>query len=404
MSIPTHVIVGAGQAGANAAFAMRQAGFAGRVVLVGEERALPYERPPLSKEALTADEPIEPTYVRSEADYAAAGIELMLGRRAVRVDPAGRLVHLDDGTVVGFERLLIATGGRARLLPIPGGEHVRTLRTLDDAAALRRPLREARRVVCIGAGVIGLEVAASARKLGSEVTVLEAGARAMERCVPAEISTAVEQLHRSHGVELRFGETLAEVRCKAAGYEAVTAEGTSITADLLIAGVGIVRDLTLAESAGAAVDGCIRVDAFGETSIPGIFAAGDVASVYHGFYGRHVRLENWRHAQNHAIAVGRAMAGDASAYSDQPYFWTDQFGMHLQVCGFAHEAVRTVLRDEGGDFLAWHLDADGRLVGASAANRPRDFRMASKLVQSHARLDVEAAANAAIPVQRLAKA
>jgi 3-phenylpropionate/trans-cinnamate dioxygenase ferredoxin reductase subunit len=328
----------------------------------------------------------------------------MLGRCAKRIDAAGRVVHLDDGASLGFERLLIATGGKARMLPISGGEHVVTLRTLDDAAALRQSLRAARRVVCIGAGVIGLEVAASARKLGAQVTVLEAGARAMERCVPAEISAAVEHLHRSQGVELRFGEALAEVSRTATGYEAVTVAGTSVLADLIIAGVGIVRDLELAENAGIEVDGGIKVDGFGETSVPGIFAAGDVASVFHASYGRHVRLENWRHAQNHAIAVGRAMAGDAAAYDDQPYFWTDQFGMHLQVCGFADEAVRTVMRDGDGDFLAWHLDADGRLIGASAANRPRDFRMASKLVHARARIDVEAAADPATPVQRLVKA
>ena len=399
----TYVIVGAGQAGANAAFAMRKAGFAGRVILIGEEPVPPYERPPLSKEALTAEEAIAPTFVRSEGDYEACGIELVLGRRATRVEAVSRTIHLDDGTVLAFDRLLLTTGGAARRLGCPGAEHVATLRTLADAARIRASLRGARRVLCIGAGVIGLEVAASVAKLGAEVTVLEAGQRVMERCVPPEVSEVIEQLHRQQGVHLCLEEGLVEVRQTGTGYEALTAAGSLFAADLIVAGIGIARDLALAESAGVAVDGGIVVNEFGETSVKGIYAAGDVASVFHPLYGRHVRLENWRHAQNHAIAVGRTMAAERTAYDEVPSFWTDQFDLHLQVCGFPDEAADMIVRGdlERRDFVILHLDDSGRLIAATAANRARDFRIASKLAQTRARIDRVQACDTFVPLQRL---
>jgi len=402
----THIIVGAGQAGANAAFAMRQAGFAGSIALIGAEPVLPYERPSLSKEMLTAETMPEPSFVRPQADFEAHGIDLRLGRRAVGIDVPARRLTLDDGRSLPFDKLLLATGGDPRRLAIPGGEFIAYLRTAEDAAELRRKLRAASRVVCIGAGVIGLECAASAARLGIGVTVLEAGSRAMERCAPVEISDVIEGLHRASGVDLRFGEAVVAVERSGEGFCVHTARGDLFPADLVVAGIGIVRDLALAESAGVAVDGGIRTDEFGETSVPGIYAAGDVASLLHPRYGRHIRLENWQHAQNHAIATGRSMAGERTAYADLPSFWTDQFDLHLQVSGFAQEAQATILRGDvaARDFVAFHVDAAGRLIAASAANRPREFRFASRLVQAGALVDPDRARDASIPIQRLVAA
>jgi NADPH-dependent 2,4-dienoyl-CoA reductase/sulfur reductase-like enzyme len=403
----TYVIIGAGQAGANAAIAMRQAGFAGRIILVGEEGVLPYERPPLSKEFLLAPQTPALTLVRSEEQYGELDIMLHLGAKAETIDTTAGSVRLQDGTLLPFDRLLLATGGRSRRLSIPGGEHVHYLRTLKEALALRGELGRGRRVVSIGAGVIGLEFAASAAASGSSVTVIEAASRAMERCVPEPLSEVIEALHLSQGVRFAFEEGVVAIERSEDGTLRVhTRAGHVHDADLVVAGVGLERDLALAENAGLHTDGGILVDEFGETSTAGIYAAGDVATFFHLRYNRRLRLENWRHAQNHGIAVGRAMAGLREPYVDLPYFWTDQHGMHLQVSGFAHEAADTLIRGDlaARDFVGFHLDSGGRLVGVSAANRPRDFRAASKLLEASTAIDTDKIGDSSVPINRLAAA
>jgi NADPH-dependent 2,4-dienoyl-CoA reductase/sulfur reductase-like enzyme len=395
-----HIIVGAGQAGGWAAIGMRQAGFAGRILLIGEEPWRPYERPPLSKTMLTAPEEPPPAYFHPAERYAEQGIELMLGIAVDGILPGERRVRLRDGGSLAYDKLLLATGGRARHLPLPGGEHALYLRTLDEARAIRARLREARTVICIGAGVIGLEIASSARAVGAAVTVLEAAPVPMGRCVSPEGASFVGQLHAEAGVALRCGETVQAIERIGDGYRVTCGDGSHAWADLVLAGVGMERNLTLARDAGLALDGGIVVDEHGATSEPGIHAAGDVAAFHHPLYGRRLRLESWRHAQNHGIAVGRAMAGDPAPYDDVPWFWTDQHGVNLQVAGLPAEAARTIVRTDGDKaFTAVHLAANGAVIGVTAANGPRDIRAGTAMIRARRRPDPEQLADPAIPLQ-----
>jgi 3-phenylpropionate/trans-cinnamate dioxygenase ferredoxin reductase component len=397
----TNIILGAGQAGAWAAVSMRQAGFAGRIVMVGEEAWRPYERPPLSKTMLTAAaEPAIP-YFHDAAKYDALDIELILGMPAVFLDVTGRHIRLGDERTLSYGRLLLATGGRARHLGVPGGERALVLRTLDHARVLRARLAGARRVVCIGAGVIGLEIAASARALGAAVTVLEAAAAPMGRCVSPEGAAFVAALHADAGVDLRFGVVVEAMEPLADGGERVICrDGEAVCADLVVAGIGMTRHLALAEQAGLEIDGGIVVDAFGQTSAAGVYAAGDIAAFPHPLFGRRLRLESWRHAQNHGIAVGRAMAGDPTPYDDVPWFWTDQHGVNLQVAGLPAEASRTVLRREGR-FTAIHLAADGAVIGVTAADNPRAIRAGTALIKARAHPDPAQLADPSVALQSL---
>lgn len=398
----THIIVGAGQAGAWAAVSMRQAGFTGRILVVGEETWLPYERPPLSKAMLTADPQPGVQHFHDPAKYEAQRIEFLLGMPVVFLDVASRRIELGDGRVLSYDRLLLATGGRARLLGVPGGERALLLRTVDQALALRQRLASARRVVCIGAGVIGLEIAASARALGAEVTVLEAALAPMGRSVSPEGARFISELHARHGVVLRCGVIVKALEREADRSERVIyGEAEAVPADIVVAGVGMERHLALAEQAGLDVDGGIVVDAFGQTSAPGVYAAGDVAAFPHPLYGqRLLRLESWRHAQNHGIAVGRAMAGAPVAYDDVPWFWTDQHGVNLQVAGLPTEAARTLLRGPGA-FTAIHLAEDGTVVGITAADNAREIRAGTALIKARARPDPARLEDAAVPLQSL---
>jgi 3-phenylpropionate/trans-cinnamate dioxygenase ferredoxin reductase component len=402
MSDTVHAIVGAGQTGANAAVAMREAGFAGRIVLIGDEQHAPYERPPLSKAALIEDPAPEPAWVYAAERYESLGIEAMAGVQVMDIDMAARRLLLSNGGTLAFDRLLLATGGRPRLLKLPGAEHVHYMRSLEDAQKLRPLLVAGARVVCIGAGVIGLEVAASARHRGCEVTVLEAAAGAMGRSMTQEMAHWIERLHTDNGVQLYFDTILAAIE----PGRVLCANGSSHPADVVVAGVGMLRNVELAQAAGLEVDGGIVVDEFGRTGIEGISAAGDVAAFWHPILQRRLRLESWKHAQNHGIAVGRAMAGVAEQYDDVPWFWTDQHGVNVQVAGLPNDVSDTVLRgdDRATSFSAFHLDALGRMVAATGVNAPRDVRAALTLIRAGAVIDRAVLADPATKLQALAKA
>jgi NADPH-dependent 2,4-dienoyl-CoA reductase/sulfur reductase-like enzyme len=402
MSGKVHVIVGAGQAGAHAAVAMREAGFAGRIVLLGEEPHPPYERPPLSKAALTDDPQPEPGWFFAQARYAELRIELRLGSSVTAIDTAAARIALANGETLPYDALLLATGGRARTLVVAGGERVLLVRTLDDARRLRPLLRQGSRVVCIGAGVIGLETAASAHKLGCRVTVLEAGPAAMGRSMTPGMATWVAKLHRDAGVALHFGAAVEEITSDAVRC----AGGLGVPADLVVAGVGMVRNTELARAAGLAVDNGIAVDEVGRTGIAGVYAAGEVAAFWVPRLHRRLRLEAWRHAQDHGIAVGRAMAGVAEPYDPVPWFWTDQHGATIQVAGQPTEAVTSIVRGEttAPSFAAFHLDEAGRVVAATGVNAAREVRAAMALIRSGALVDPALLADPRTKVQALAKA
>jgi NADPH-dependent 2,4-dienoyl-CoA reductase/sulfur reductase-like enzyme len=399
----THLIIGAGQAGGWAAVAMRQAGFSGRIVLIGEEIWRPYERPPLSKAMLTAEPVPEVQYFHPSAKYVEQDIELLLGVGVVELDPVAHRVELADGRALEYDRVLLATGGRARRLGVPGGEHALTLRTLEDALAIRARLTVARRVVCIGAGVIGLEIAASARTRGAAVTVLETLAGAMGRAVSVEGARFVERLHLDAGVDVRFGVAVEGIAAEGDGFVVMCRDGAVFPCELVVAGIGMQRSLALAELAGLAIEGGVVVDALGRTSVDDVFAAGDVAAFFHPLFGRWLRLESWRHAQNHGIAVGKAMCGDTTPYDDVPWFWTDQLGVNLQVAGLPAEAARTVVRVDAPPrgFVAVHLDAEERVIGVTAANAPREIRAGQALIKSGRPVDVARVGDASVPLMQL---
>ncbi len=400
----THIIIGAGQAGGWAATAMRQAGFAGRILLLGEEPWRPYERPPLSKAWLTEPEPPDVQFFHKEERYAELDIEFHPNSEVIDLDPIGQRIRLADDSVLAYDRLLLATGGRARRLSVPGAEHALTLRTIEDARAIRARLATARRVVCIGAGVIGLEIAASARKRGADVTVLEAGPSPMGRSVTPEIAGFITDLHQGAGTELHFNMAVEAIDAAPDGTLSVfCGGGFGLSGDVVLAGVGMERNLTLARQAGARIDGGIVVDALGRTSVANIYAAGDVAAFFHPLFGKHLCLEAWRHAQNHGVAVGQAMAGAEKPYDDIPWFWTDQYDVNLQVAGLAVDATRTILRpgDNPHRFTAVHLLDDNRVIAVTAANNPRDIRAGTAMIKSAKPVDPAAIADPATPLQSL---
>ncbi len=382
---------------------MRQAGFAGRILLIGEEPWRPYERPPLSKAVLTEDPEPPILYFHPEQRYAEHQIELLLGSAVAAIEPDAHRVVLADGRALEYDKLLLTVGGAARRLPIHGGDLALYLRTLEDARAIRARLAGVPRVLCIGAGVIGLEIASSARARGCAVTVLEALPRAMGRAVSPEGAAFIEALHRDAGVALHF-EVIVDRLDRADGGVAVTCrDGRLFEADVVVAGVGMQRNLALAEAAGLALEGAIVVDECGRTSAPDIYAAGDVTAFPHPLFGKRLRLESWRHAQNHGIAVGKAMCGDSTPYDDVPWFWTDQHGVNLQVAGLPADAARTVVRQGGapGAFVAVHLADDGRVIGVTAANNPREIRAGQALIKSRKVVDEAKLADASMPLQRL---
>jgi 3-phenylpropionate/trans-cinnamate dioxygenase ferredoxin reductase component len=402
---PRFVIVGAGHAGGRAAEAMRVFGFEGRILLIGDEPHLPYERPPLSKEALQG-KPELAAPMRPAGFWAEKDIECRLGTRAVAIDPAAKTVTLDDGSIEAYDKLLLTTGGAVRTLAVPGADlgNVFTLRTLDDSRAIDAALTPDARVVVIGGGFIGLETAASARLRGCAVTVIELADRLMARAVLPEISETFLKLHRERGVDVRLKTGVARLDGGRAVDSVVTRDGTSLPADTVVVGVGIVPDAALAEAAGLAVDDGIVVDAFCRASAPDVFAAGDVTRHFSPVYGRHVRLESWQNAQNQAIAAARVMCGEETPHAEVPWMWSDQFDARLEVAGLPERWDSVVVRGDpdGRDYMLFQMDG-GRPVGAMSVNQPRDMRFARRLLLAEKEVDPAALADMGVSMRDLAR-
>ena len=398
MAAPGMVIVGAGEAGARAALALREAGYGGPINLIGDEPHLPYERPPLSKAAMTAAEDPSPSHVLDEARCRAAAIDRHLHSRVVAVDRMAHLVALADGRTFTYDRLLLATGATARRLGVPGGEYALYLRTFADALALRARLRPGAHLCVICGGFIGLEVTASAVERGGRVTLVEAAPRLLARAVPAEVAERVEARHERAGVAIHLGVGVARIEADGSGAAVVLADGARIACDAVIAGIGAVPETGLAEAAGLRVDNGIAADERLCTDDPDIFAAGDCCSFPHPLYGgRRIRLEAWRNAQEQGAAAALAMLGGTEPYSAVPWFWSDQYDETLQIAGLADAGARTVERDPGaGARLFFHLAPDGRLVAASGvganARIAREIRLAEMLIAARAAPDPAALA------------
>ncbi|MEQ1941893.1 FAD-dependent oxidoreductase [Mesorhizobium sp. VNQ89] len=401
------VIVGAGECGARAAFALREEGYAGCITLIGAERHLPYERPPLSKDGMSADAPGIKT-IAEASRYESAAIRLMLSAEVVSIERAEKSLRLGDGTTIPYEMLLLATGARPRLLPLAEkSRHCLYLRTHDDAGPIAARLKPGSRVIIIGGGFIGLELAASARGRGCEVTILEAMPRLLSRAVPEEIAAVLADAHLRNGVDIRFGATIAAIDDKAAGVEVRLGDGSTLQADLCVIGIGAIPNVELAERAVLAVDNGICVDETLRTNDPDIFAAGDCCSFPLSIYaGRRVRLEAWRNAQEQGTLAAGNMLGRHAAHASVPWFWSDQYDLTIQIAGLADEGRTTVRRDMGdGAFILFHLADDGRLVAASGIGRgnavARDIRLAEMLIARGARPVADKLADAEIKLKSL---
>ena len=379
----TFVIVGANLAGGRAAAALRKEGFDGRVVLVGAEPELPYERPPLSKEYLSGKMPRERLFIQSEEYYREQQIELRLGVAATRVDPQARTVELADGERVEFDRLLLATGGRERRLSVPGSEldRIYYLRTLADSDRIAGELQSGRRLVVIGAGFIGAEVAATARSMGLEVSILEMAAVPLGRALGDEMGRLYGDFHRDHGVELCTGEAIERFEGSGRVERVISASGRSFDCDFVVVGVGMEPATELAEGAGLAVDNGVVVDEYCETSSPAIFAAGDVANYHHPLLNERLRVEHWANAQNQGVAAAKSMLGQREPYVEIPWFWSDQYDLNLQYVGHAQAWDRVVMRGDvsGRKFSAFYMK-DGKIRATLAVNRFKDIRPSRGLI------------------------
>jgi NADPH-dependent 2,4-dienoyl-CoA reductase/sulfur reductase-like enzyme len=373
---PTYLIVGASLAGAKAAETLRTEGFGGRVVLLGTETERPYERPPLSKGYLLGKEDKSVIYVHEEGWYAEHDVDLRLGVTVTSVDPAGRTVTTADGESVGYDRLLLATGASPRRLNIPGAdlEGVLYLRTVGDSERLAAAFRGGGRVVSVGSGWIGLETTAAAREAGCEVTVIEPEPTALYRALGSELGEMFADLHREHGVQFRFGESVTELRGAGAGGrvgEVVTSSGAAVPADVVVVGIGAAPNTGLAADAGLEVGNGVVTDAALRTSDPNIYAAGDVASSYHPLLGRRVRVEHWANALNSGPAVARSMLGQDVAYDPVPYFYSDQYDLGMEAAGLPEPGRydQVLYRGDrpGREFIAFWL-AGGAVVAGMNVN------------------------------------
>lgn len=404
MSDPGIVVVGAGQAGGWAARTLRDEGFEGAVTLIGEEPYPPYERPPLSKEVLLGKAPAESSYLWPESSFEELGVTLRTGTAATAIDRAAKTVALAGGEVLAYDKLLIATGGRVRKLPLEGAglDGVHYLRGIDDSAAIRADLGPGARLAVIGGGWIGLEVAAAARMLGAEVAVVEALDSLCARALAPEMSAWLLEIHRGRGVDVRLGATIEALTGDGRVDGVRLSGGETLAATAVVIGIGIVPNVELAEAAGLAVDNGIAVDALCRTSDPGIYAAGDVTSHPNDLLGRNIRLESWENAQNQGIAAAKAMLGGETPYREVPWFWSDQYDVNIQLVGLPGDFDRTVTRGEraAGSFIDFYLK-DGRIDGAAAIDNPRDIRFTRRLMQAEKIVDPAALADPAVKLQAL---
>ena len=385
----TIVVVGASLAGGTAAVTLRDEGYDGRLVLVGEERELPYERPPLSKEFLRGDRQFDSFVVRTQEVWDELDVELRLGESADRIDTAARDVLLGDGARLSYDALLIATGGRPRRLAVPGAElaGIHDLRSVADSAAIREEALGVGRAVVVGMGFIGSEVAASLRGLGLDVVAVEPLAVPLERVLGGEVGRVVEGIHRDHGVELHLGEGVAAFEGASRVERVVTSAGRRIECDLVVMGVGIEPAVDVTPGSGIEVENGIVVDDLCRASVEGVYAAGDVANHEHPLFGR-VRVEHWLNAIEQGAAAARSMLGKGSPYGELHWFWSDQYDANIQYAGHHTGGEKLVVRGslEERKFVAFYTDG-GVVRAAAAVNSGRDLRRSFGLIRSRVPVD-----------------
>jgi 3-phenylpropionate/trans-cinnamate dioxygenase ferredoxin reductase component len=401
----TFVIVGASLTGAKAAEELRNQGFDGRVVLIGDERELPYERPPLTKDYLRCESPREKARVHEPGFYDEHGIELLTGMHVTAIDPAERRIHVEDGEGFRYDRLLIATGAEPRRIDLPGAnlDRVHYLRTLPDCDALRERLVAGGKAVVIGAGWIGSEFAASARQRGLEVTVIEPARVPLERALGRELGGFYRDVHRDHGVELHLGTSVEALEGNGSVAAVRTSTGQSIACDFVVVAVGVIPRTQLAAAAGAEIDNGIVVDDRLRTSIPDVFAAGDVANAWHPFYERRIRVEHWANALHQGPAAARAMLDQDVSFDRIPYFYSDQYDVGMEYSGYAPEWDEVIYRGAvaDGEFIAFWLQ-DQRVIAGMNVNVWEVNEDVQALVRSRRPIDPAALRDKDTPLGHLA--
>jgi 3-phenylpropionate/trans-cinnamate dioxygenase ferredoxin reductase component len=387
------LIVGGGQAAVQAIHTLRHAGFSGRISIVGAEAHPPYQRPPLSKKYLAGEIGRERLELRPGIWYQERNVALELGVRAIELDPAARRVRLEDGRTVGYDKLLLATGSRVRRLGVPGAQlpGVHYLRTLDDVDAIAGELVPMRKLVLVGGGYIGLEVAAVAVRRGLDVTVLEAADRVMSRVVGPDVARFYHAYHTDAGVKLQCGTVVSAFSGRAAVDAVETAAGERFACDLVIVGVGVEPNVELARTGGLPCENGIVVDERALTADPLIAAAGDCTNHPHPLALGRVRLESVQNAIEQAKTAAMSLVGEPHVYGEVPWFWSDQYDLKLQIAGLSQGYEEAVVRGEpeSSSFAVYYL-LGGRLVAVEAVNAPRDFMFARKAIA--ARLSASASA------------
>ena len=393
------IIVGGGQSAVQAAVTLRQKDFDGRITIVSEEPHLPYQRPPLSKKFLAGELEPQRLIIRPENFYATANIEMTLGVRVAELNVDSRRLRLNDGSALNFDGLLLATGGDVRELDVPGShlDGIHYLRTRDDSEAISKQLGPGKRLVIVGAGYIGLEVAAVAITLGAEVVVLEAADRVMSRVVCPEVSAYYERRHGEAGVDIHYGANVTAFLGGTRVDAVKTDSGRSYPCDVVVAGIGISPRTELATSGGLPTDDGIVVDDLARTEIDSVFAAGDCTSHPSAYAGRNIRLESVHNAIEQAKTAASVFLGENLVYAQVPWFWSDQYDIKLQIAGLSGDHDDVVLRGspDDGQFAACYL-RNGLLSAIDAINSPRDFIGGKKLIEARSRVDANRLADASI--------
>lgn len=401
------VIVGAGLAGVSAAGSARESGFTGPILLLCEESDLPYDRPPLSKRVLLEAGAETIIGLRDEDWFRDSNIDLQLNKNVSAINRTDKLVHCKDGTLIPYGTLILATGSSVRRLPMLESKNVPVhyLRTRNDAVALRSQLREGAHVVVIGGGVIGLEVAGSARKLGCSVSVIEASERLMARSLSPSTSAFIKAYHESKGVSVRTATTVVDSspQQSSGGHDLTLANGEVITADIVVAGIGVNPNIELAKSCGLTCEDGVVVNAYGQSDDQHIFVVGDAAKFESVLYEQSLHLETWQHAQKHGQVVGRNAVGAREKYDDVPWFWSDQHEMNIQLVGLAiGDAEIKRPCDDEESLMAFHLQS-GRLMGATLINAGGNKRPVQKLIAAKAIAPIEKLTDPTVRLRSLAK-
>ncbi len=386
------VIVGGGQAGATAALALREFGFRGSIALVCGESTLPYERPPLSKDILCGSKEIDAIRIAQDADYAMQDIRVLTGSLVQAIDAVNSSVHIEGGIELKYAKLVLATGARLRRLTVPGSTcaNVFYLRNIDDSRNLRGVLAEGKRLVIVGGGFIGLEVASAAIRLGCEVTVVEAAPGLMGRAVVPPVADYFRTLHENQGVRMRLSTQLDAIAGNASVEGVVVNGNETIAADAVLVGVGVDAESTLAQQAGLAVNDGIMVDEQGRTSVPNIYACGDACRMANAFYGTPLRVETWQNAIDTARTVAASICETPFSPPAVPWFWSDQAGVNFQMAGIAKDWDDIVYRGDTqhGKFSVFLL-RESRIVAANTINNGREMRPARQLIAARSTVDRE---------------